>query len=663
MLRDWLSGIRKNLALACAGLVIVAGASRADDGVDPKVKEMADLKAQMAAQAKLISDLKAKVEAAPVAQVNHQVCETKIDDAAIKKVIGDYLKENPGAGMPNGVQTGWDNKKGFYVQSVESPTYVKWDDAASKVPFELNIHGRIQLPFYFYKVTDSKNHLTGVDTHANTSPDFAQLEVKRMRLIFEGHAYDPNLRYHIQFDGNTRGLGGLAGGGVPAGNGTNSSGGVPGVVDGSGVVTVDHAVRLFSCWVGYDFHPCWGEKGCGPECPEGYYKYTPTLTAIMGKLKPMTGLEEYLGSGNQQLIDYSMANWFFDSDDDNLLMCAGFQYKAMDDRFYAISYVTNGNETQIANLQMDDRPGINLGFWYDFGGTWDEANKRWILFGDTLSDLHYSCKPVLRVGADTYMAWQDRRSLFTVAELNRLRSVGAAPGGTSVIGILNGAGFNPNASGLGQFAADAFDNYNYNAFAAFHYKGFSLYNEWWLRNIDNIRGRKGPAGVYPGNGQNQPILYTNNFNGVPAANQTSLFPEGHDLLDFGSTVQGGYFVVPKKLELVARLSWIRGDSGNINGDGTRRALTPAETARFVALGVPAATVATWRVVNGAFNKDQEAQEWAVGFNYFFRGQQFKWSNDISWYNGGNPAAGGQSPAGFIPGVDGWMLRSQIQLAF
>ena len=24
---------------------------------------------------------------------------------------------------------------------------------------------------------------------------------------------------------------------------------------------------------------------------------------------------------------------------------------------------------------------------------------------------------------------------------------------------------------------------------------------------------------------------------------------------------------------------------------------------------------------------------------------------------------GQSPAGFIPGVDGWMVRSQIQLAF
>ena len=69
------------------------------------------------------------------------------------------------------------------------------------------------------------------------------------------------------------------------------------------------------------------------------------------------------------------------------------------------------------------------------------------------------------------------------------------------------------------------------------------------------------------------------------------------------------------------------------------------------------------MVNGAFRHFSEAQEYAVGINYYFKGQQLKWSTDLSWYNGGNPAAGGQSPAGFIPGVDGWMVRSQIQFAF
>jgi hypothetical protein len=41
----------------------------------------------------------------------------------------------------------------------------------------------------------------------------------------------------------------------------------------------------------------------------------------------------------------------------------------------------------------------------------------------------------------------------------------------------------------------------------------------------------------------------------------------------------------------------------------------------------------------------------------------KWQTDIGFYHGGNPAANGQSPAGFIPGVDGYMVRSQIQFAF
>ena len=62
---------------------------------------------------------------------------------------------------------------------------------------------------------------------------------------------------------HTRGLTANAGGGVPAGNGLDNAGGVPGVPDGNGVATVDHAVRLFSAYVAYDMHPCGYEKGCG----------------------------------------------------------------------------------------------------------------------------------------------------------------------------------------------------------------------------------------------------------------------------------------------------------------------------------------------------------------------------------------------------------------
>jgi hypothetical protein len=178
-----------------------------------------------------------------------------------------------------------------------------------------------------------------------------------------------------------------------------------------------------------------------------------------------------------------------------------------------------------------------------------------------------------------------------------------------------------------------------------------------LRDLDNFRGRRFPTGAYPGNGINEPILYSVNNVGSNTLNQIGLF-RNHAVLDFGTMLQAGYFIVPKKLEIAGRWSWIRGTSGDIRGDGTFTTLTAAQVK---ALGIPAGT--NVRVYNEAFRHYSEANEYAVGINYYFKGQQLKWQTDVSWYNGGNPAAGGQSPAGFIPGVDGWMVRSQIQFAF
>src|SRR5205823_8942247 len=110
---------------------------------------------------------------------------------------------------------------------------------------------------------------------------------------------------------------------------------------------VDHALRLFNCWVAYDFH--------GPaQCDPGTYR--PTLTFLCGKAQPFFCLEEILGSGVQQFVEFSMANWFFDADDNNEQMMAGFQVRAFDDRLFGQAMVTNGNETQTANLTMDNIP-------------------------------------------------------------------------------------------------------------------------------------------------------------------------------------------------------------------------------------------------------------------------------------------------------------------
>jgi hypothetical protein len=680
MCRSWLRLTRAPLAWSCALLLAAAGAGRGD--------EVGDLKAQLEAQQKQIEELKRMMQqsAAKPAPAAGQAAGTsagtaadppKIDEKEVQKIVENYLKDNPGAGMPAGVQTGWSPATGFSIRSTPDPAYANWKDDG-RIPFELRIRGRIQADYFGYKVTDSRNHLTGVDTHNNTSGDESALLIDRVRLIFEGTAFDPNLRYHVQFDGTTRGLAALGGGGFPGTTGVSSTtvgtpispAGtvVPGIAGGNNVATVDHAVRLFSAYVAYDWHPCWSYKGCAPDCCDGTYPYQPTVSFIVGKFKPFFAYEEVLGSANQQFVDYAMTEWYFDADDDNLAMGAGVQVKALEDRFYMQAILTNGNDTQIAYQQLDDLPGFNVGFWYDFGGNWNEARKRWDLWGDCISDIDYSCCPVLRVGGAVNLVPMDRRDVFSNAELNRQRTIPSAPGGSTLVGVLNGANFGTlSPAGVSQFAVDAFDESTYEAFVCGKWRGASFLADGFYRNIFNFRGRRFPgaggnidSGTYPGNGVDAPILYTNNFNGGSA---TALFPNT-TMTEFGTVLQGGYFLVPKRLELAARWSWIRGNTGNINGDGTFTTVPAAQARALLGLG-PTAALPTGglRVYNGAFRNFAEANEYAIGINYYFRRHLVKWQTDLSWYNGGNDAAGGQSAAGFIPGVDGYMVRTQVQLAF
>jgi hypothetical protein len=628
------------LSLAWAGVLYLtqAGTSYAGDTNE-------DLKALLERQGRQIQELQHQLDslnkvtpaggsdaATPAAGAD---AAKRLDDSAVKRIVEDYLKDKPGAGMPSGVQTGYTTGTGFVIRSTPDPKFSNWDDEC-KIPFEIRFRGRIQLDYYRYKVTDKVNHITNRPANQNANSarqaDFSQLEVKRLRLIWEGTAFDPNLKYNFTLDGNTRGLGGVQNNKViDSVGGTFDPNGSAASPIGGGV-TVDHAVRLFEGWVAYDFHGCCSEKGCGPDCPEGSYKYAPTYTLIAGKMKPFFCIEEVLGSGNEQLVEFSMADWFFDADDDNLLVGAGTRIKAFDDRFYMQAIVTNGNESQFPNVQMDDYPGFNLGFWYDFGGTWNAERKKWDLFGDCLADIDYSCHPVLRVGAACNIVPMDRRSLYGDDEQSRVFVTPGGPqGGTRLINLLNGDAGTPS----GADAVDKFNYQTYDVFAALKYRGFSLWNEWYLRDLSGFKAPRSGSGA---------IIYADS-NG-----NNSLFPQ-HALLDYGTTLQGGYFIIPKKLEVVARYSMVRGESNDVNGKGSFHTVT-----------IPGVTGAV-RVYDGAFRQFHEAEEAAIGINYYWKRQLLKWQTDFGIYNGGNPAGGGQSPAGFIAGSDGWMLRTQIQLAF
>ncbi len=638
------------IVLLAAVLLGGAGTARAQES------EAAELRRQIERQSRELEELKRRLDnlagpagkdaAAPEGQDEGKAAAGdegaaqdgggSSNEASIKKTIEDFLKANPGVGMPPSVQTGYSSERGFFVRSAPNPPYVQWQDQ-SRIPFELRIRGRAQLDYYFYKVTDNLNHLTGQRYEPEVG-DFSQIEVKRVRIYWEGTAFDPNLRYQLQIDGTTRGLGGTqlnrvvqtAGANTPA-----ASDGAPGLGAAAsalaGGVAVDHALRLFTAFVAYDFHLGGSGGGCGPDCPEGTVRYQPTLTLIVGKLKPFFCFTEILGSANAQMVEFAMANWFFDAEDDNMLTAAGTQFRAFEDRLFGMALVTNGNESQFPNIQMDHLPGFNAGLWYDIGGTWDPDVKRWSLYGNSLSDLDYSCRPVLRIGGAVDIVPMDRRSIYGDVEQSRVLVAPGGPNGTRLINLLDGASGTP----AGAHAVDKFDYYTFDAWASLHYRGFSLTNEWWARRLTGFQSN--PLG---GN----LILYQD------GSGANALFPGGN-LLDVGTLVQSGYFLIPKKLEVAARYSWITGDSGDINGSG-----------KFHTITIPGIRGPV-RVINNAFRSFHEAREIAVGMNYFFYGQMVKWSTDFSVYRGGNPAAGGGSPSGYLPGVDGWLVRTQLQLAF
>jgi hypothetical protein len=634
MLGNWLKR-RLQLALGVGvALWMTAGVGRAQNSD-------ADLRALVEQQNKQIQELKHRLDAVGTAPVTQAQAtdpgKPNLDETAVKKIVGDYLKENPGAGMPPSVQTGYTPAGGFFVRSTPDPTYVKWDDEC-RIPFELRIRGRVQLDYYNYKVTSLINHQSNRPATQNANSvrqaDFSQLEVKRLRLIFEGTAFDPDLRYHFELDGNTRGLGGVQNNKViQTGGATDPNAAATSPIGGG--VTVDHAVRLFSAYVAYDFHGCSFWPGCGKDCPDGSVKYAPTFTLIAGKFKPYFAFEEYLGSGNEQMVEFGMTEWFFDADDDNLLMAAGLQVKAAEDRLFFSALITNGNESQFPNVQMDNLPGFNTGFWYDLGGSWNEARQRWDLFGDCLADIDYSCKPVIRVGGMTNIVPMNRRSLYGDDEQSRVFVMpGGSQGGTRLINMLSGDG--ATATPVGAHAVDDFDSYTFETFVAGKYHGFSFLNDWFFRDLNNFETTPNGRGN---------IIYQD----TTGAN--ALFPRNRGLFDYGMQLQVGYFLVPKKWEVVARWDMIRGESGDINGDG-----------KFKNITIPGVT-GNVRVVENAFHNFHEADEYGIGINYYFKRQLLKWQTDLSYYRGGNPSGGGQSPAGFIAGSDGYLFRTQLQLAF
>src|SRR6516162_2373036 len=104
MLQEWLKGLRKYLLWTCAALLVSAGVSRAED-------KDAELRALIQEQGRQIQELKKKLEeqqTQPVAAPadGKDKAAPQMTEDAVKKIVAGYLKDNPGGGLPSGVQVG-----------------------------------------------------------------------------------------------------------------------------------------------------------------------------------------------------------------------------------------------------------------------------------------------------------------------------------------------------------------------------------------------------------------------------------------------------------------------------------------------------------------------------------------------------------------------------
>jgi hypothetical protein len=191
-------------------------------------------------------------------------------------------------------------------------------------------------------------------------------------------------------------------------------------------------------------------------------------------------------------------------------------------------------------------------------------------FPDGESDLGWSEQSLLRFGAGVAGSRVDRAG---TREFDRARVVAS---GQPLVDLL------PNS-------VDAYDILFFTVDGHWKIRGFSLIVEHHWRSLSDFTGGHVP-----------------------------------NLADNGLVVQTGYFLVPRRLEVLARWSSVAGNSGTL----------------------------------GSF--DERTNEIATGGVWFIKGNDVKYTMDVSWIDG---VPTNSSRLSLLPGDEGWLFRSQLQVGF
>ena len=291
------------------------------------------------------------------------------------------------------------------------------------------------------------------------------------------------------------------------------------------------------------------------------YEFCDALDVYIGKAF-VPGSRDWLnGSTRTRLVDRSMATTFFRPDRTVGIWAIGEPVEGV---FYRFMVGNGFNTTDLAPSEVDTRFVYSGSMWMNLGD-----------YGQGYSDLQWHCDPAAQVGHSFTAAQSGGRDTAgtTLAEMNfvrlsdgtRLTQLGALAPGVTV---------------------DHFVIYLYTVDAAFKWRGFSANGEYFFRWLQSISGN-GPLPI-------------------------------SRMYDHGYYAEAGYFLIPYRFEINARVSEIFGAFG-------------------------------------------DSQEYAAGFNWFINGTHgWKFSFDVTKLN--NCPAQNSGP-NLRAGDDGLLFRTQLQAAF
>jgi phosphate-selective porin OprO and OprP len=288
------------------------------------------------------------------------------------------------------------------------------------------------------------------------------------------------------------------------------------------------------------------------------YKFLDAAQVKIGLYKLPFGRQETTSDQKLMFVERSMANEVFNTGRSMGVMLFGSVLDKKVDYYASISngfkdnldQVDNADSTTQANNSLDTNPAVTARVvWH---ALYDQIGKDF----ESESDLEYHKKPAMDFG--TSFAWNkdngDARDVPLVFGIPSKDQTG--PGGYSVLSSDAG-------NTIAQWGADA----------AFKYLGFALQAEYFLRMTDTFQGSAWALGSGHGDSSHQQ----------------------------GGYVQAGYFLVPQKLELAARMGGIWDFNGNN----------------------------TW--------------EYEAGVNYYIRGHNLKLQADVSRIYE-LPLGGGSAPS-------------------